>query len=395
MNRILVVCFFCINAALIFAKPLDLEINASNAILINADNNRILYQKNAKEQAYPASITKMITIWYVIENYSNDLNNYFTASANALKTVDADSKIASNYKMPPYLLEPDGVNFDIKINEKLTLNDLLHGMVIISGNDACNVIAENLGGTIDNFMKNLNEFVKSKGILSTNLCNPHGLHHPSHVTTVYDISQMMKFAIRNPKFLEIFTCKSYVRPKTNKQQKKELVTFNKLLKSGKFHYKYAICSKTGYHSKAKFNLLTVAKKDDRTLIAAVFGCSANENRYLDTIKLFETAFSEKKVTKKILDKEKLFLAKVNGGSKVLKAAMIEDLNVEYYPSEEGDIKIQILWDELKAPIKMGQKVGSIQLLTDDNVLIKKQNIYSTTDIKKSLFTGFIDLFKKT
>ncbi len=394
MKRVFILFLVFIYSTSIFAKSLNLEVNATNAILINAVNNTILFEKNAHQQAYPASVTKMFSIWYVIENYSKDLNNYLTASENALKVITPEAKISSKYHLAPYILESDGSNFDLQVNEQLTLKDLLHGMVISSGNDASNVVAENLGSSIEAFMKNLNAFLKQKGCLNTNLSNPHGLHMPNHVTTVYDVAHIMKLALKNPKFLEIFSSKFYVRPKTNKQQKKEIITFNKLLKPGKNYYKYAICSKTGYHSKAKYNLLSVAKKDDRVLIAVVFGCPNNDSRYEDTIKLFETAFLEKKITKKILDQEKIFLAKVQGGRKNLKACLIDDLNIEFYPSEEAQMKAQILWDNLKAPIKKGQKVATIQLITKENELIKKQNIYAKVDVKRTLFFSLKELFIK-
>lgn len=394
MRKVFGLLFICSFVTTIIAKPLELELNSNNAILINADNNKILYEKNAHQLAYPASVTKMLSILYVVDNFSQNLSKYYTGSATALKVVSSDSKIASDYKMPAYLLESDGSSFDIQLNERLTLNDLLHGMVICSGNDASNVIAENIGGSIENFMKNLNDYLKKNGCLNTNLCNPHGLHYPSHVTTVYDIAHMMRLGLKNPKFLEIFSCKNYVRPKTNKQPKKEMFTYNKILKSGKHHYKWALCSKTGYHAKAKYNLLTVAKKDDRTLIAVVFGSPTNEGRYEDTKKLFEKAFAEKKVTKTVLEKDNIFNAKVVGGSKNLKASMQEDLTFDYYPSEEGPMKALIVWDNLKAPIKKGEKVGTINLVTNENEILKKQNIYAGIDVKRSMFFALCELFKK-
>jgi len=395
MKRIFVLFAFFFYSTYIFTKPLELEINANNAILMNADNNRVLFEKNAYREAYPASITKTVCIWYVIENFSNYLNNYLTASENALKVISPEAKISSNYHLSPYLLESDGSHFDIQLYEKLTLNDLLHGMVVVSGNDAANVVAENLAGSIEVFMKNLNEYLKQKGCLNTNLCNPHGLHMPNHITTAYDIAYIMKMALKNPKFLEIFSCKFFIRPKTNKLQKKEVITSNKLLKPGKHYYKYAICAKTGYHSRAKYNLLSVAKKDDRTLIAVVFGCPSNDSRYEDTIELFNKAFLEKKITKKIFDKEKLFLAKIEGASKIVKTRMKDDLFIDYYPAEEIEIKAQILWDDLlKAPIKKGQKIACIQIITKENEIIKKQNIYAISDVKRSFLMVLKDLFIK-
>jgi D-alanyl-D-alanine carboxypeptidase (penicillin-binding protein 5/6) len=392
-NFILFSVFFYIT--FLFSKPLDLEVNAKSAILINADNKRVLFEKNANQKTYPASITKMLISWYVTEKYLNNLNDFLIASETALRVVKPEVKISSNYGLAPYILETDGKSFDILLDEKLTLRDLLYGMLVHSGNDASNVVAENLGsGSIENFMKDVNEYLKFKGCFNTYLCNPHGLHMPDHVSTAYDIALATSFALKNSKFLEIFSCKYCVRPKTNKQTKKEIVTFNKLLRPGKNYYKYAIGAKTGYHAKAKYNMLTVAKKNDRTLVAVVLGCSSEDQRCEDTIRLFETAFEEKKITKKIFDNEKVFLAKINGGAKLLKAGVKNDLYIEYYPAEKTFIRADILWNNIKAPIKKGQKVANILIKTEDNQVLKVESIYALNDVRRTLFFTLKELFKK-
>jgi len=387
--------FFFFYVTTIFSNPLNIDVSASNAILINADNNRVLFEKNANQRVYPASITKMLVIWYVLENYSENLNKDFIASENALNVVVPEKKISSNYTLAPYVLETDGSHFDLIKGERLSLNDLLHGMMVCSGNDASNVVAESLGGSIAHFMKKINAFLKLKGISDTTLFNPHGLHYPEHKSTAYDISKAAKLALSTPKFLDIFSCKFYVRPKTNKQQKKEIITFNKLLKPGKNYYKYAIGSKTGYHSQARYNLVTVAKNKDRTLIAVVLGCSKNEMRYEDTKKMFQTAFLENKITKHILDKEKIFLAKIEGGAKILKAHLQKDVNVEMYPSEEVPLRAIISWDKIKAPIKKGQRVASLAIKTQQDELLKKVDIYAKEDVRRTFFFTLKELFKKS
>lgn len=392
--KILFLFFFCYISC-VFAKPLSVDINAKNAILINAKNNTILFEKKAYQKAYPASLTKIMTICYVLEKHKQDLNKYFKASANALTVVKPEKKIGSNYSLKPYILETDGSHFYMIRGERLTLNDLLHGMMISSGNDASNVVAEGFYGSIETFMQKVNHFLLDLGCRGSFLCNPHGLHVPDQVSTASDISKVMRFAINNQKFLELFGCKFYVRPKTNKQQKKEFVTRNQLLKPGKHYYKYAIGSKTGYHSKAKHNLVSVATKNDRTLIAVVLGCKTVKKKYEDTKKLFDAAFAEKKSTKQILDKNKLFLAKIEGGTKVLKANLKEDLNVDIYPSEKTPLKALVLWDNVKLPIKKGQKVASIAVQTKDNEIIKKQDIYATHNLKKTFFFMLKEFFKKS
>ncbi|NGX63334.1 MAG: hypothetical protein KR126chlam6_00742, partial [Candidatus Anoxychlamydiales bacterium] len=292
-------------------------------------------------------------------------------------------------------LESDGVMFDIVPGEKLSLKDLLHGAIVISGCDASNVAAESLEGSIETFMQSLNLYIKKRGIVDTHLTNPHGLHMPEHVSTAIDIAKMTKLAIKNPNFLKIFSCKFFIRPQTNKQNKKEIITNNKLMKPGEYYYKNVIGSKTGYHAKAKYNLVSVAKKDNRTLIAVVLGCSTTDVRFEDTIKLFNLAFSEKKQTKVLIEKEKLFFSKINGAAKIVKASLKYDLDIDYYLSEEMDLKAIVVYDDLKAPIKMGQKVATIEIKNKDNEIIQKANLYAKQSVRRVFFRFLKELFVKS
>ncbi len=392
MIKILIIfCFFVLSLS---ARALQLDINAKNAILINADSGAILFEKEAYQKIYPASLTKVFTTWYILENYKDCLSKTIKASQNALDAVSPEKKIATNYSLKPYILETDSVSFKIVKNEELTLNDLLHGIMLISACDASNVAAELVSGSIEAFMDELNAFIKKKGIKDTYLCNPHGLHMPDHVSTAYDLSKMGMLALKNEDFLKIFTCKFFIRPKTNKQNKKEIVTNNNLLKPTEHFYKYAIGSKTGYHAKAKYNLISAAKKDDRTLIAVVLGCSDSDVRFEDTKKLFDAAFSEKKQRKLVFDNKKIFQAKIFGSSKILKSSLRKDLYVDDYPSEESSMRAFIVYDDLKAPIKKGQKVACIEIRSENGELIKRESLYATQNIRRNFFVFLKQLFIK-
>jgi len=389
------IIIFCCFVLTLHASPLELDVNAKNAILVNADTGAILFEKDAHKKVYPASLTKIFTTWYILENYKDCLSKTIKASKDALDIVVPEKKIISNYSLKPYILETDGVSFDIIQEEELTLEALLHGIMLISACDASNVAAELVSGSVETFMDELNKYIKKNNMNDTYLQNPHGLHMPSHLSTAYDISQVAKLAIKNEDFLKIFTCKFYIRPKTNKQSKKEIITNNKQLKPSEHLYKYAIGAKTGYHAKAKYNLMSVAKKDDRTLIAVVLGCSNADVRFEDTRKLFNAAFLEKKEKKTIFDSNKIFQAKIFGSSKILKSKLRKDLILDYYPSEENSIKAFIVYDDLKAPIKKGQKVAKIEIKSNDGKLIRKENIYAIQKVRRNFFTFLKQLFIKS
>ncbi|MBN2479452.1 MAG: D-alanyl-D-alanine carboxypeptidase [Parachlamydiales bacterium] len=374
----------------LFAK-VDIDVNAKNAVLINAENGRVLFEKSAYDKAYPASTTKIATGIYILEKFSDKLNNEYVATSDALKVVSPEKKQSSTF-LPMYVLESDGASFDIQEKERLTLKDLLYGIMMCSGNDAANVAAKCVFGDIDQFMKNVNQYLKKIGLENTNFLNPHGLHVNDHYTTAYDLALLTSYAIKNPLFLDFFSSKYYLRPKTNKQPSKEKITYNKLFKPGKYYYSYATGSKTGYEHKAKYCLVSAAKKNDRTLIAVVLGCKNNDVRYEDTIKLFETVFNENKITKKIIDKETIYLTKFEGAANSSKVQLKEDLLISYFPSEEVPIKAFLVFDDLKAPIKKGQKIGYVVVKAQDGEILKKQALFSLDNCRRSFLYILKNIF---
>ncbi|MBI5346156.1 MAG: D-alanyl-D-alanine carboxypeptidase [Chlamydiae bacterium] len=385
---------FCSLFSIIFvyAKPLEVEIFAKSAILINADNGTVLFEKNANEKIFPASTTKIATTLYILERKKELLQKSFTASTEALKQMSADAKKARGYKISPYWLEPDGVNFEISKGETIPLRSLLYGILLRSGNDAANVAAEAASGSVSCFVDEMNQYLKSIGCLSTNFCNPHGLYYPDHVTTASDLAQMTKEALKNPEFVAIFKTKTFARPKTNKHETKMVDNINLLLKSGRFNYPYIIGGKTGFLAASKYNLVAAAEKDGRKLIAVVLGCSKTTERYQDAILLFEKAFQEKRFSRKIISAQCEFKTDIEGTSDRLLASLKEDLTYDFYPSEELEIKAYVSWYDLKAPLNKGDQVGEVKLMGNGQI-IKTAPVYATIDLKRSFFYMLKNLFK--
>ena len=211
-------------------------------------------------------------------------------------------------------MEPDGTHFWLKKGERLSLYDLMCGMMLASGNDAANVVAFHLGGSVSSFMKGVNTYVKGIGCKNTHFTNPHGLHHPDHYTTAYDMAQMARKAIEKPLIMNMVSLEEYHRPKTNAQEAKVVSQRNKLLVKGPFYYEKAHGIKTGYTENAQFTFASMAKDKNRTLIAVLLGCKSSNSRYRDVIKLFDTAFIEKKVTRLLFNQEDNIFSKVVGWS---------------------------------------------------------------------------------
>lgn len=347
-----------------------LHIGAEAAVLIDYDTGRILYQKNMHEKLYPASTTKIMTAILALEN--GNLNDYVTIDEEIIK-LTYGSHIALDY------------------GEKLTLEQLLNAMLIASANDSALAIAKHIGGTIDNFVKMMNEKARELGAFNTNFVNPNGLHDDSHVSTAYDLAIIGKYAMQFAEFREIVTKVNYEIPPTNvKNETRYLKLTNKLLYSQEkveidgelipIKYPYALGVKTGYTSKAKNCLVSYAEKDDQRLLAVVLKANGNEV-YKNTIELLNYGFDN--FENVVIGYKDQFIDNIpiKDGS-VPYVAGIVDKNISFPISkqEAQNIKIETVFNEdIVAPITKGQVLGEIQYLLNGE-LLGKANIISSTDV---------------
>ncbi len=386
--------FFLLFCLSVYSKPLSVNIFAKSAVLINADSKKVLFEKKANAPFYPASTTKVATVLYLLEKKNDLFGKAIKASYDALAIVDPKEKVEKNYSFPAYWLETDGTTYGIRLGEILSFEALIYGAMIPSGNDASNVLAEAASGSIPLFVKELNSYAQQLGCKNTHFCNPHGLHHPEHVTTPYDMALITAQALKFPFFRKVVKTKCFIRPKTNAQKKREYFQYNRLLKEGKYYYPYAIGVKSGYHSNSKYNLVAAAEKDSRTLIAVLFGGEDPTYRYIDAKKLFEEAFSEEKQQKKIFSRERIFSAQVEGARRPILASFKEDCIIAYFPSEEPEvIKAQIHWTNVSLPIKKDQVVGEVVIKDENDAKIKTLPLYAKESVSKTLVYGIKMFFK--
>ncbi len=382
------ILFFCIACIALFSRPLEVEVSARSAILMNADTGAILYEKNPYIPMYPASTTKIATALYVLEEKNPSLEQMMTVSSEALKMKP--EKFGE--EVPAYWGEVGGSKMGLVKGEVLSLESLLHGLMRVSGNDAANVIAENLSGSIPEFVSEMNEYIQFLGCKNTHFCNPHGLHHEDHLSTAYDMCLIMQKALQNPKFRDIVSNQYYQKPKTNRQQAAEIEQKNPLLKPGKYYYPKVIGAKTGFHSKAKYTLVAVAEGEGRTLIAAFFGCDKRTDRYEDAIRLFDLAFAEKKETVVFFDPSHLFSYPIEGAKVPLQASLTEDLKISYFPSEEPSCRAFVHWEPISLPIYKGQKVGEIHISDSSGVVLQSGELVAKEDVKSTFIHALKSLF---
>jgi D-alanyl-D-alanine carboxypeptidase (penicillin-binding protein 5/6) len=359
---------------------------------MNAETGAVLYAKNIHEKQHPASITKIATALYVLEKRGSELDTLLEVSPAALRTAPAYLRQAMDSAHPSYTLEPEGTSMRVMPGERLSLYSLLHGLLLCSGNDAANVLAENTSGSIDKFIGELNQFLKNEGILETQFTNPHGLHHHEHWTTAYDMALMTKLALKHETFKDVVRATKYDLPQSNKQPPRTISQHNKLLKPGPYFYPKAIGVKTGYVAKAGHTFVGAASHEGRTLIAVLLNCAESPHRFRDSIKLFETAFKEKLITRVLFAKESdQFTLQIKGAKRPLDAVLKEDLVLEFYPAEEPAFQALINWNKCKLPIKSQEIVGHLRLVAESGKVLKELPVYASHDVDQKWWAVVGDL----
>ena len=364
------------------SKPLSVEVKAGAAVLMNADTGAILYEKHPYAPIYPASTTKIATLLFILDEKKPSLDQKMKVSAESLKM----RPLNKNGEYPPHWWYTDGTRMGLREGEILSVDSLMHGLMLVSGNDAANVMAEGFSGTVPAFVEEMNQYLKKIGCSNTRYLNPHGCHHPEHVTSAYDLCLMTKEALKIPEFREVVSKISYMKPKTNKQGPVELKQMNQLLKPGRFYYPKAIGVKTGFHLDAQNTLVAAAVHEGRTLIAAFMGTENPADRYADAARLFEAAFSEVKEIRRLFGPENLFSRPFPGSKTELKAGLDRELLISFFPSEEPDlIRAFVYWEEPSLPIKKGQFVGEVRIVNGKGDILAKESLFAKAEVKGTFF----------
>jgi len=368
------------------AAPLKVEVSAESAILINAETGRVLFEKNSHALCYPASTTKIATALYTLTQAGDDLDNLVEAEREAIASISPSQKKKANYRNPAYWIEVGSNHVGIKKGEIMPLKDLMYAMMLASANDAANVIAQYIGGTISGFVKQMNEYLVQIGCQDTNFMNPHGLHHPDHYTTASDLAKIARDVIKYPFFREVVSTFNYVNNQTNKQPSRTFVQTTKLLKKNSpYYYQHAIAAKRGYTTDSLHTLVAAAQYGDRNLIAVVLKCPEHKDIYMDASRLFDAAFNERKETKRVLAKgPQVYTQLVEGASSKLETTLAEDIYISYYPSEEPTVKANLIWDSLIPPLAKHQQVGLITLTSNDGHYKKVVPLLAKEEVKPTI-----------
>ena len=273
-----------------------IEVNAKAALLVDAEIGTVLYSKNETKKMYPASITKVVTALLVLEAVERgelSMDQLITASEEAF-----------------FDMEWDGSNAGIEPGEEMRLKDLLYCILLVSANEACNIVAEAVDGSVSAFVARMNSRVQELGCQNTHFTNTHGLHNADHYTTAWDIYLIAREAIQNETFMTICNTLAYDVPPTNRNGSRELHTSNSLISNWRilgYLYDGAEGIKTGTTEEAGHCLLSSAVRSSRRLICVVLGCEGSGvdiQCYPDSANLYDYGFDNFS-TKTILTEEEL------------------------------------------------------------------------------------------
>ncbi len=256
----------------------ELSAKSSNVILLDMNTGSILYEKKSKSKIFPAEITEIMTAVVVLEN--ENLEKLFEANETALSNIsEGDSKMG------------------IITGEKLSVRQLLHGMLLASASDAANVLAEGVGGSIEEFVSLMNKKAAKLGMKNTNFTNPTGFHDERHYSTAQDMAILARYAMTIPEFREIVKTQSYtITPTEKSKNERKIINRNHFVSSllrADYYYKYATGIKTGYTVEAKSCIAASAKKGNTELLCLIFGAKTEDNvaiSFVDSKNMFDYVF---------------------------------------------------------------------------------------------------------
>lgn len=354
------------------------EITSRAAILIDNETNKILYDKNANERMFPASTTKIMTAILVLENC--DLNETVTASYDALMNIPEGYVIA-----------------EIQGEEQLTVEQLLEMLLVHSANDAANVLAEYVGGSIESFISMMNTKVNELGLTNTHFTNPYGLQEDNHYTTAYDLAKIMQYCMQNDDFRRIAGSVSCSIPATNKSGVRSYTSTNQLiLPDSPNYYSYVTVGKTGFTTEAGRCLVSCAYRNDIELTCVILGGTLSDDgissRFTDSITLYEYGFNHFSLKNIANPGDIITTIEVSNGTpatKSLDLAFVDsihalvnnsDLETNYIP------EIQ-LNSNISAPIAEGDVLGKA-IYTIDGISYEA-DIVATHNVENSQLLQFV------
>lgn len=335
-------------------------ISAESAIVMDAESGRILYEKESHKKMGIASTTKIMTALVTLENCNVD--ECVTVSYNAATT--------------------EGSSMYLKAGEKLTVGDLLYGLMLNSGNDAATALAEHTSGDVEKFALLMNDKARNIGMKNSSFANPHGLDHENHYSTSYDMALLTKCAMENQTFKSIVGTKNKIIQNSDEEKYKYLKNHNKLLSM----YEGCIGVKTGFTKKCGRCLVSYAEKDGVKLIVVTLNAPDDWN---DHITLFNDYFDKYKLYTIVKSNDYTGSARIaNTKGESIKLYCKNNISLTLSDEEYKKIKIRYIYkDSITTPIYRGQELGEISVYLDNKIIAKSPLVtkYGLAKVEKSSY----------
>ncbi len=381
MKRIITIFFVFIILNMMIVPAFGIEpenMQSLSAILINADDGRILFEKNANDKVQPASITKIMLMVLISERMDE-----------GQITLDQEMTISEN------AAGMGGSQIYLEAYEVQTVENMLKAISMRSANDASVAMAEFMYGSVEGCVKAMNDRAEELGMNDTLFTNVTGLPDPEHLTTANDIAVMTRELLKYNYMNEyMLTWMDSVYVGKEKDSEQVLVNTNRLINN----YDGLLAGKTGYTTEAKYCLSAAAKRNDTTLIAVVLGCDNTKIRFNEVSKLLNEGFANYKniifhKMGEVITRSPVYCGKQDAVNLLSKENInyftesnckVEDFNLEY-----------VIDEKLKAPLTMDTKIGTA-ILSKDGKILGEFELYPETNIEKeNLFKFFINNYLKT
>ena len=361
LNFFLICLLIILNSQNLFS----FDTSAENALLIDFDTDQILYSKNEEKKIYPASMSKLMTLYILFDSLKKGivtLDDKFVVSRNAY--------------------QKEGSTIYAELGTEISVQNLIRGIIVSSGNDACIIVAEALSGSEDNFANQMNFYAEEMGLRNSNFKNSSGLHNEDHYTSAEDLVKLSNFLITDfPDYYPYFAERSF--------------TWNSIIQYNRNNILRLDLGvdglKTGYTSKSGYGVIVSSEKNGRRLIGIVTGLKSVDDRTNEISRLINYGYRGFKSYSVFKDNQIIDYAKVWKGNKNnLPLIVDKDINLLLdIPGRRG-INVEYKYNEpIYAPIFKGDVVGSIDIIIPGRKNIKL-DLLAGEDVKQvNFFTGFI------
>ena len=331
-------------------------------VSVDVVTGQVIAMSNPDQKVEPASLTKIMTAYLV-----------FNALKEKRLTLEQDVPVSQ------LAWKTNGSRMFIEPRKPVTVDELLKGLIIQSGNDAAVALAEATGGSVASFAESMNKEAKRLGMLSSNFTNPDGLPDPSHVTTARDLAILARaLIIDHPEYFKYYSMKEFVYNKIKQTNRNRLLWTDPTVDG----------MKTGFTNAAGFCLVATALRGERRVLTVLLGAETNTARTEESLKLLNWSFQNFDTVKVFGKSQPVVEARVwKGEAEATKLGSLEPIVVTVPKGKIGDIKpLATRPDPLLAPLEEGQKVGNLTLMLDGKVL-RTQSLEVLTAVPRAGFFG--------